>query len=142
MTYEAAAGWLFLQPDRLPERWRDRARPAVYVPLLSQEIAELLAGRLAGPALTGPEEHLAELVARGLGVPAIARELKVSHRTVERRMAALRERVGARSSVELGQALSASGFALAATPTPGVGGSLPEAANAPHTDATEGGSRA
>lgn len=122
MTTDPTAGWLFLQPEQLPDRWKQRARPAVYVPLLSQEIDELLDGHLTGPALTSMEEQLAASIAQGRSIAAIGRQLGVSHRTVERRLSALRERLGVRSSVDLGLALCARGFAVAETPTSPVGG--------------------
>jgi DNA-binding CsgD family transcriptional regulator len=131
MADASPAGWLFLQPDRLPDRWRHRARPAVYVPLLAQELDELLDGHLSGPALTSAEERLAALVADGRSVQAIARELGLAHRTIERRIAALRDRLGVRSSADLALALCARGFAMAASPTPAVGGPARGSSNVP-----------
>lgn len=118
MPDDAAAGWLFLDPERLPDRWRDRARPAVFVPLIAQEVEDLLTGRLQGPALNATEQQLAELVARGRSVPAISRLLGVSPRTVERRLAVLRERFGVGSSVDL--ALELAGRGLGQTNQPVV----------------------
>lgn len=138
MNPDATAGWLFVQADRLPERWRQRARPAMYVPLLSAEIEELFSGHLSGPALSQPEQDLAKLLAQGRSASAIARRLGVSHRTVERRLAALRDRLGTGSTAELALALARNGFSMAEGPTPGVAGSPVAGTNPLANDAAKG----
>lgn len=129
MAADTTGGWLFLSPDQLPERWKQRARPAVFVPLLAQEVSELLGGRAHEPALRADEQLLATLFARGLSGAAIARRLGVSHRTVERRLSALRGRLGVQSSVDLGLTLAAQGFAVAERPTAVAGGDVSAASN-------------
>jgi DNA-binding NarL/FixJ family response regulator len=129
MTPDATAGWLFLQADHVPEQWRLRARAAAFVPLTAGELTELLGGVPPQPELTDDEEALARLIARGSSVSAISRQLRVSSRTVERRLALLRRRLGVGSSVDLALALAQRGFAVAAAPPGGVGGPHADAAN-------------
>lgn len=116
------AAWLFLSPDAVPERWRDRTRPAVYVPLLPDEARQLLSAEApVTPSLSPRDERVARLAAAGRTSASIARELGVSRRTVDRRLAVLRDRLGVTSSVELAVRLSARGLVSPATP-PADGG--------------------
>src|SRR4051812_48701684 len=135
MTSDPTAGWLFLQADQVPERWRQRSRPAAFVPLTAGELTDLLGGAPPQRQLTPEEDELVRLVARGRSISAISRELRVSSRTVERRLAVLRERWGVGSSLDLALALAERGFAVAADPTAEVAGSVVAAANvASHQD--------
>lgn len=103
-------GWLLLEPGAVPERWRGRMRHVAMVPLLPSEADGLLAGRPASPALDPSDEAIARLVARGLSVIAIAAELGMSTRSVQRRLVRLRELLGAESKAELAGLLAAKGF--------------------------------
>lgn len=96
-----AAGWLFVAPEAVPARWRERARPASLVALLPDEVDQILAGGPAVPQLSGEARRLVRLVAAGRPVGTIARELDVSQRTVERRLADLRDRLGVDTTDEL-----------------------------------------
>lgn len=102
--------WLFMSPQALPQAWRERARPAVFVPLLPAEIQQILGARPAQSTLTADELRLCQLIGQGLTVGALARDLRVSARTIERRLAALRERFGVTSSVDLALLLAARGL--------------------------------
>ena len=104
------AGWVLLPEHAVPEHWRGRAIPMYLVPLLPEEARQVLGSRPAEPAMTPQEEAVACLVARGLTVDAIARQLGISPRSVNRRLARLRERMGVPSTVELGSALARRGF--------------------------------
>ena len=128
---EPPAAWLFLSPDAVPEQWRSRARPAMYVPLLPDETKDLLAARPVLPSLSARDEHVARLAATGRTSASIARELGVSRRTVDRRLAALRDQFGVTSSAELAVRLSAHGLAMTPEPPPVVGGQRSAPPNSP-----------
>lgn len=102
--------WLFLRPKAVPERWRRRSLEVRMVPLLPEEAARVLAEETTTPEAGPEDEPLIKLLARGLSARAIAVELGMPLRTVERRLARLRERFGARSTAELAAFLSKRGF--------------------------------
>ena len=102
-------GWLILDPDRVPEAWKDRAQQMAMVPLLPSEAEQVLEKGSAEPAITHDPEFL-RLVARGEAAGTIARRLSISTRSVHRRLARLRDSVGAESSSELAAELSRRGF--------------------------------
>ncbi len=104
-------GWLFLHPDAVPPRWRNRGVPVVMVPLMPGEAAEVLENGRAGPELDPLDEALARLVARGAPTESIAGQLGVSGRTAQRRISVLRRRLGAGSRGELSRLLAARGYA-------------------------------
>lgn len=122
MTREPSAGWLFLRPDDVPARWRERAQPAMFIPLHSEETAQLLRGEAAMPALDPGDEQLARLAAEGHTVIAMARELGVSRRTVQRHLAALRERLGVGTALDLAVALATRGFRVTPAAPPSDAG--------------------
>ncbi len=103
-------GWVFLEPEAVPERWRSRAVEVLLVPLLPEEMDDILAQGRAVPELDPKDERLAELVASGASLPSIADELGLAPRTVERRVARLRTRFGVGSTAELAALFSARGF--------------------------------
>ncbi len=105
-----ARGWLFLQPQDIPERWRSRGMDVRLVPLLPEEVEGILLEGKTEPALEGPDEAVARLVARGLTVTQIAGELRMAPRTVDRHVARLRERFGVQSTAELSSLLARWGF--------------------------------
>jgi DNA-binding CsgD family transcriptional regulator len=102
--------YLLVGEGRVPTRWRPRARWVALIPLLPEEVSSLAAGEEARLTLDPQEERIASLLARGLSVSVIARELGEPLRTVQRRLARLRDRVGVRSTSELAVLLAARGF--------------------------------
>ncbi|HEV2756092.1 MAG TPA: helix-turn-helix domain-containing protein [Actinomycetota bacterium] len=103
-------GWILVAPSALPERWRDRATPMFLVPLLPDEAHDVLAGEPAGSELHGEDLALAKLVARGVPVDDVARQLHLTSRTVYRRLARLRRLVGVTTTGELVAELARRGF--------------------------------
>jgi DNA-binding CsgD family transcriptional regulator len=110
---------------------RERLRPALDLaarcqaaPLVERAEAELRAtgarprrALLTGPdALTPSERRVAELVARGLSNPEVARELVVSRTTVESHLRAAYRKLDIASRDELGKILEARGCERAAHP--------------------------
>jgi DNA-binding CsgD family transcriptional regulator len=77
---------------------------------LPAEITQLLDGTAAVPELEPLDESVARLTARGLTVTAMARELNISTRSVDRHLARLRERFGVVSTTELAVELAKRGF--------------------------------
>jgi hypothetical protein len=102
-------GWLILDPEHVPEAWRDRAMHMAWVPLLPSEADEILAEGTARPVDMDDPEFL-RLVARGDAAGIIARRLSISTRSVHRRLARLRDSLGVASSAELAAELSRRGF--------------------------------
>jgi DNA-binding NarL/FixJ family response regulator len=80
------------------------------VALLPEELSEILDGELALPALDPEDERILRLAARGRPVSAIARELGVSMRGAQYRLARLRRRFGAQSTSELAVMAARRGF--------------------------------
>lgn len=107
---EATAAWLFVQGERVPERWRHRAVPVTLVALLPDEVSEFLDGGSVEPSLDPATRAVARLAARGLTVAAMARDLDMSARSVDRHLARLRERFGVGSTAELAVELAKRGF--------------------------------
>lgn len=109
------AAWLFVRPESVPKKWESRAEPAMFIPLLAEEAAAILEGGITGPTLGDSDELLARLVAQGQTLDAVARQLGVSRRTAQRRLADLRARLGVSNSFDLATVLSARGFRVART---------------------------
>jgi DNA-binding NarL/FixJ family response regulator len=107
---DAAAGWLFIDPDRVPEAWRERARSASYIPLLPDELEAMLRDGHAHPHIDGDEEQLLKLVASGLSNAEIGRQLGFGQRTVERRLTRIQKRLRVASKKELIEVLLSRGF--------------------------------
>jgi DNA-binding NarL/FixJ family response regulator len=76
------------------------------VPLLPEEAARFFADQEA----SSEDDELLRLLARGLPTNGIARSLGLSRRTVERRIADLRERYGQPTTAALSSFLSRRGF--------------------------------
>jgi DNA-binding NarL/FixJ family response regulator len=106
------AGWLFLKTAAVPEHWRDRAVEVSMIPLLAHELSPSSAvGAFdQGWQPTEAEFQLMQLVAGGRTKNEIARQLRVAPRTLDRRLAALRSQVGARTFTELTATLARQGF--------------------------------
>jgi DNA-binding NarL/FixJ family response regulator len=80
------------------------------VPLLPDEVAGLLSGQPIVPGVGPEDEEVARLLARGTPLSDIAHKLGISRRTVDRRVARLREHFSARSKAELATVLASRGF--------------------------------
>ncbi len=106
----AYAGWFFLRPDAVPPEFKERAETVLMLPLLPDEARAVLGGTGGPSLLESQDEGLARLVARGMPTNRIATELRLHPRTVQRRVARLRERFGSRSTAELATQLARSGF--------------------------------
>ena len=103
-------GWLILDPELVPEAWKERARPLAWVPLLPDEAAQILEEGSAEPAASAHDPEFLRLVARGEAAGVIARRLALSTRSVHRRLARLRDSIGVSSTAELAAELSRRGF--------------------------------
>jgi DNA-binding NarL/FixJ family response regulator len=108
MSGDRVEGWLFLRRGTVPPAWRDRVVPVDMVPILRGEGAELLGDR--HDELDPHEERILQLVAAGRSAAEIARELRVNVRSVQRRIAKIRQRVGAGSTAELVSILARGGL--------------------------------
>ena len=105
-----SGAWLVMDPSTVPGRWRDRARTAAVVHLLPAEASALLAGDPVVPALAADEEALAHALVAGRPLRVLSRDLGLSPRTVQYRIARLRDRMGATSTADLVALLAANGF--------------------------------
>jgi DNA-binding NarL/FixJ family response regulator len=103
-------GWLLVPEGAVPDRWRDRAVPMMFVPLLPQEADQVLESGSARPELDAEDEALLRLLAKGSTVEDTARKMGLHIRTVERRLAALRRRLGVATTAELVRMLARRGF--------------------------------
>ena len=103
-------GWLFLEADSVPERWRDRAVSVAMVPLLPGEAAQVLAGESAEPEVDETDHLIVALAAEGITIDGIARRIGMSPRGVQLRLARLRDRLRAGSTAELRVLLARRGF--------------------------------
>lgn len=101
---------LFLSPDDVPPRWRSRAVEVLMVPLLPEEASDVLNRGADQPHLGRDDEELAKLLATGLSATAIASQLGITRRSVQRRVARLRDQVGVRTTGELVSFLARRGF--------------------------------
>jgi DNA-binding CsgD family transcriptional regulator len=101
-------GWLILEPDKVPDAWRDRVTEMAWVPLLPEEAEGILRDGSAEPATTDTE--FLRQVAQGDAPGVIARRLSISTRSVHRRLARLRDSLGVASSAELAAELARRGF--------------------------------
>lgn len=110
MPQSEGRAWLLIPPAAVPARWRNRAVDMSLIGLLPEETVQILAGDLAEPAIEGRDVELAHLLARGLTIEAIAREMAMSVRGVQRRLTRLRERIGVASTGELRGVLARGGF--------------------------------
>ncbi len=102
--------WVLMPPRRVPPRWADRAFDMLLVPLMPDEAAGLLERGTAPLGMTPEEEQVARLAARGESAEAIAATLHMSRRSVYRRLARLRKRVGVENPADLPSRLSKLGF--------------------------------
>ena len=110
-------GYVLVAPDALPEHWQGRAHQMFLVSLLPSEVEMAFSGTAIRAQLTDDEEELARLVATGRTAREIAATLHVAVRTVERRLATLRKRLGVGSTLELVAVLAEHGFARPHVPS-------------------------
>lgn len=103
-------GWCVFPPEAVPEQFRSRAVSVSLVPLLPGEAKQVLEGRDVTPDLGPEEEAIARLAAQGLTIRTIARQVGMSHRGVQYRLASLRDRFGVGSTAELRALLARRGF--------------------------------
>lgn len=108
-----APAWVLLPGCAVPERWRGRGHDVVLVPLLPEELSSVLAGTPASPLLDERDERLARLVAAGASIPQMARDVGLSTRGVQHRLARLRDRFGVATTAELIAQLVRRGLATA-----------------------------
>lgn len=103
-------GWVLMDPKDVPEAWRARAVPLALVPMLPEEVGNVLKDGETVPRITGADVLLARAIARGISLAQIARDLRLPLRTVQRKCAQFRERLGVETTAELAAALSKQGF--------------------------------
>lgn len=98
--FAAAGAWLVARAHQVPDALKARGVAFVGIWISPSELASL--GRSDGHDLPRPaDDGLAALVSAGHSAAEIAAALHVSHRTAQRRIAALRHRHGAGSRAEL-----------------------------------------
>ena len=97
---------LILPIDSVPSHWKPRVQFVALIPLMPDETEQVLAEEPITPRIADGEIPFARLVAGGSTISEIASALRISHRSVERRIAQLRERFGAESKAELAIFLS------------------------------------
>ena len=107
---EEFPGWIILTPGAVPEAWRPRAIEMVLVPMTPAEANELLSEAPVEQAIAPRDLPLVHLLARGHSASEIARALNMSHRTVNRHVARLREEFAVSTIQELGTELARRGF--------------------------------
>jgi cytochrome P450 len=108
----AGKAWLLVHPSAVPEHWRDRASLVSLIKVRVDDAAGLLADGPSSfvPAPAPAERRLRDLLAAGTSRARIAAELAMSTRTLDRRLRALRDEVGARTLPELTAALIQRGY--------------------------------
>ena len=102
--------WVLVSEEDVPARWKGRAVPMSLIPLLPEEADGILRTGWTDALASPEDEAVARLAARGASANDIARELHMTPRSVYRRLARLRDRLGARSSAELVARLTEHGF--------------------------------
>jgi DNA-binding NarL/FixJ family response regulator len=102
--------WVLISEEDVPPRWKDRAVALSLIPLLPEEADGILRTGSTNLLASNEDEAVARLAARGASANDIARELHMTPRSVYRRLARLRDRLGARSSAELAARLNEHGF--------------------------------
>lgn len=103
-------GWVLLRADSLPAGWQQRAQDYKVVPLLPTEVDSVLEGGSTEMQADAEDLRLIRLVAAGRTVNEIADDLWLHPRTVQRRIAELRERFSVDTKAELTAALARRGF--------------------------------
>jgi DNA-binding CsgD family transcriptional regulator len=107
---ESAETWLLIESDDVPEQWSRRSMRITVIRLAPDEARRVLSNDHAAP-LVGPEhEELANLVAAGLSVSEMSRQLHLTPRSIYRRLARLRSLFGVATLNELAAKLSRLGY--------------------------------
>ena len=107
---DATELWLLVDDEDLPPSWIHRSMQVTVVRLSSDEAKRLLSGEHARPTVAPEDEELARLVARGLGVSEIAKQLHLTTRSIYRRLARMRVAFGVATVGELATTLSRLGY--------------------------------
>lgn len=102
--------WVLMSEAEVPERWKDRAVRLSLVPLLPAEADGVLRSGWTNQLASPDDVAVARLAARGRSAREIAAELHMTPRSVYRRLARLRDHVGAKTSTELVARLVEHGF--------------------------------
>jgi DNA-binding CsgD family transcriptional regulator len=102
--------WLVLEDDDVPEQWSHRSMQVTVLRLSADEAKRLLSGDHARPTVGSDDEELARLVASGLGVSEIAKQLHLTTRSIYRRLSRLRVAFGVATVGELAATLSRLGY--------------------------------
>ncbi len=104
---ELQGGWFLVPPEALPEEWRERATPVYMIRLDGDELQGFaLPANELQKRLDREEKEIARLLARGLPPGEIALTLHLSRRSVFRRLARLRQLMGAKTNGELATKLA------------------------------------
>ena len=100
-------GWFLIAAHALPEEWRERATPVYMIRLDSDDVEGfVLHTSELQKRLDREEKEIARLLARGLPPGEIAQTLHLSRRSVFRRLARLRQLMGAKTNGELATKLA------------------------------------
>ena len=100
-------GWFLIAPHALPEEWRDRAVPVYMIRLDSDDVGGFALHLDDLHTKLAPEEkEIARLLSQGVPPREIAMTLHLSRRSVFRRLARLRQLMGAKSNGELATKLA------------------------------------
>ncbi|MEA2460679.1 MAG: Bacterial regulatory protein luxR family [Actinomycetota bacterium] len=100
-------GWFLIAAEALPPEWRGRSIPVYLMPLSAADVKRLQPTKgLLGDVLEAEERAVAQLAARGAGASEISLQLHLSRRSVFRRLARLRQLVGAKTNAELATKLA------------------------------------
>ena len=107
---EEVPGWVILSPGAVPEAWVSRAITVMLVPMTPREASALLSDTPVEQDIAPRDLPLVHLVARGYSAAQIARALDISHRTINRHIARLREEFTVSTIQELASELARRGF--------------------------------
>lgn len=113
MTEVEDGAWVLVPLGHVPEPWKNRAQPVALIPLLPDELADVLSGTAATPTLEERDERIARLLTSGASLAEIGRAVGLSPRGVQHRLAALRRRFGAGTTAELAAYLARHGIGMA-----------------------------
>lgn len=106
----ASQCWVLIDRDAVPAELDDRVTSLALLSLLPQEVERLLECTVLSVEFSDEERALARALIIGSPLPVVARELGISPRSVHRRIARLRERMGAPSTESLVATLVRMGF--------------------------------
>lgn len=106
----AAETWLLVDSEDVPDAWAHRSMQVTVLRLSSEEAQRLLSSDHARPIVGPEDEQLARLVASGLAVSDISKQLHLTTRSIYRRLARLRRALGVATVGELAAKLSRLGY--------------------------------